>query len=154
MASSKLNHGMLSSTHWSERNGAKGWSAGTAKKIATRPAKEPNDDRRREWLIGAAGVVAALILVMIVWRMLPPPQMKTDEEVFKTVDALFTAVTSRDMARLDECEQRLRTYQTEGRTSPAVASRLDAIVKQARNREWEPAAKKLYTCIMGQRGKT
>lgn len=153
MASSRPNQSMLSLTHGNERRGASGPSSATTRKYVTRSVREPDPDRRRRWLIAAAGLVAVMILVPIVWRMLPPPQMKTDEQVFNTVDALFTALTSRDMSRLDDCERRFKAYQEEGRMSQAVATRLDAVVKQARDGKWEPAAKKLYEFIMGQRGK-
>ena len=114
---------------------------------------ESDPDRRRKQAFAAGGVLALIGIAWVVWSNLPPPQLKlTDKQVFNTVDALFTALTSRDLARLTDCEQRLKTYHSEGRTSNAVASTLDAIVKQARAGEWEPAAKKLYEFMIGQRG--
>lgn len=111
-----------------------------------------SEDRVRKSVMAAGGILALVALTLLVWTRLPPPQLKADEQVFKTVDALFTALTSRDRARLEECERRLKAYQAEGKNSPAVAARLDAIVKQAHDGQWEPAAKELYDFMMGQRG--
>lgn len=113
---------------------------------------ESNADRNRKLVLGGCGILAVIVLAMIVWSRLPPPQLETDEQVFNTVDALFTALTARDLARLEECERRLSEYHTNGKTSDAVAAILDGIVKQAHEGEWEPAAKKLYRFILGQRG--
>lgn len=109
-------------------------------------------DRRRKTLVSAGGLVALISLAYSIWVCWPAPQLTTDEQVFNTVDALFTALTARDATRLEECEQRLTEYHAEGRISDAVAARLDAIVKQARHGGWEPAARTLYDFIMGQRG--
>ncbi|MFO1094581.1 MAG: hypothetical protein U0992_14945 [Planctomycetaceae bacterium] len=109
-------------------------------------------DRRRFWLFGAGGALAFLVLALQVWAHWPPPQMQTDEQVFNTVDALFTALTARDTTQLNDCARRLKTYHAEGRMSDAVADRLDEILEQARGGEWEPAAHTLYDFILGQRG--
>lgn len=113
---------------------------------------ETDADGYRKLGVYSAGVLVAIVLAAMIWTRLPPPQIKTDEQVFNTVDALFTALNAKDRARLAECESRLKTYHDEGKTSDAVASRLDAIVKQAEDGQWEPAAKKLYAFILGQRG--
>ena len=152
MPNSYQNPSLLAQARWNAKNVAR--PATTAsRKFGNKSVNGHQDDHRRKWLVGGLGLVAIVFLFLIVWRMLPPPQMKADEEVFKTVDALFTAVTSRDTVRLEECEKRLAIYRADGRTSDAVATKLDGIVKDARGGEWKPAAKKLYTFIMGQRGK-
>lgn len=113
---------------------------------------ESDSDRNRKIVLSTAGVLAAIVLTIMVWARLPPPQMKTDEQVFNTVDAMFTALTAKDRQRLDDCEQRLKSFHDQGKTSDAVAARLDAIVQQAHEGKWELAAKKLYAFILGQRG--
>lgn len=113
---------------------------------------ENNADRYRKFAVGAGGVLAVIILAFMVWSRLPPPQLETDEQVFNTVDALFTALTARDRTRLGECERRLNEYHENGKTSDAVAAALDGIMQQAHDGAWEPAAKKLYRFILGQRG--
>ena len=110
------------------------------------------DATRRTWPVGVVGTVAVLLLAFQIWTRWPAPQMPTDEQVFNTVDALFTAVTAHDAARLSECEQRLKTYHADGRISDAVADRLSGVVQQAHDGDWEPAAQTLYDFILGQRG--
>lgn len=108
----------------------------------------------RKLVLVGAGAAALIAAALLVWSRLPPPQLKEDERVFNTVDALFTALTARDRSRLDECERRLKTYHQEGRTSDAVAASLDSIIRQAHDGKWEPAARRLYDFILGQRGTT
>jgi hypothetical protein len=105
--------------------------------------------RQIAWLsIGAIGV---LLLVFVVRWLMSPPQMGADEAVFNTVDALFTAVTSKDLKRLEDCESRLRSYQDEGKLPPAAAKTLDSIIKQARSGQWKPASERLYGFMYAQR---
>jgi hypothetical protein len=111
-----------------------------------------NSDHGRDWGVKAGGALAFLMLALLVWARLPPPQLKADEQVFNTVDALFTALTARDRARLDDCERRLKAYREQGKTSRAAAARLDAIIQQAHDGQWEPAARKLYDFMLAQRG--
>ena len=80
-----------------------------------------------------------------------PPQMGPDEEVFATVDALFTAVTARDEQRLGECEQRLREFKESGKLPSDAAAHLDGIMARARAGNWEPAAERLYDFMKAQR---
>lgn len=109
-------------------------------------------DSRRRWLVRAAGVIALVVIAFQVWARWPTPQMPTDEQVFTTVDALFTAVTAHDATRLSECDERLKSYHADGRISDAVAARLSGVVQQAHAGEWEPAARTLYDFILAQRG--
>ncbi|MBI3860594.1 MAG: hypothetical protein HY290_01720 [Planctomycetia bacterium] len=113
-------------------------------------ANSPEIQRKR--LVTAGGILALIGIGWVIWSRLPPPQLDVDEQVFKTVDALFTAITARDSSRLQECQQRLDTYYEEGRMSDAVANSLDAIIEQAHAGNWEPAARRLYDFMLGQRG--
>lgn len=110
-----------------------------------------DSDRRGAWIIGACVIVLSVVGYQV-WGRWPPPQLKTDEQVFTTVDALFTALTARDSTRLADCERRLQAYHAEGRISDAVADRLGAIIEDARDGNWEPAAHALYDFISGQHG--
>lgn len=134
-------------------SGVRALSRSSDKKTISKSILDSRTDRRRQWLVGAAGLFAVVALGWIVWLRLPPPQLKTDEQVFNTVDALFTALTSRDKTRLDDCERRLKAYRAEGKTSAIVSARLDAIIQQAHDGKWEPAARRLYDFMLGQRGK-
>lgn len=135
-----------------DRGQARRLSRPSTKNSVTGSTSEQQLERLRRWLVGGAGTVALIVLVWMIWVRLPPPQMKTDEQVFQTVDALFTALTSRDKSRLKDCEQRLKGYHAEGKTTDAVAARLNAVIKQAHEEKWEPAAKTLYDFIIRQRG--
>jgi hypothetical protein len=111
-----------------------------------------NADSRRNLAVVAGGVLAVIGIAWAIWSRLPPPQLQADEQVFNTVDALFTALTARDRKRLEECERRLKGYHDDGRMSNAAANTLDTIIKLAQDGKWEPAAKELYGFMLGQRG--
>jgi len=111
-----------------------------------------DDGRGRTIAWGAAGLLALAILAYIGWSQLPPPQLEHDEQVFNTVDALFTAISSRDATRVDECARRFESYHGDGRMTDSVKALLDSVVGEARAGKWEPAARRLYDFILGQRG--
>jgi hypothetical protein len=77
--------------------------------------------------------------------------MGADEEVFKTVDALFTAVTARDEKWLGDCQQRLRTLAEGGKLPADAAAYLDGIIQTARGGRWQSAAESLYAFMKAQR---
>src|SRR4051794_35235845 len=96
------------------------WSMAALTKVADQPANT------RRYLYGAFGVVALLSVAILIYKLQRPPQMGADEEVFKTVDALFTAVTARNEKLLSECEQRLKKHKEAGNLPPQAAARLDS----------------------------
>lgn len=112
-------------------------------------ASDETGNRAIVW--GVAGLLS-LAICCFVWSRLPPPQLVHNEQVFNTVDALFTAMTSRDATRVDECERRLHAYHADGLMSDSAKSFLDSIIAEARSGKWEPAAKRLYDFILGQSG--
>jgi hypothetical protein len=95
-----------------------------------------------------AAVAAFLVLAGYFLRT---PQMGTDEDAFKTVDALFTAIQMKDEAKLAQCESRLHAHRDAGRLAPAAAAHLDRIIARARAGEWEPAGRTLYDFMLAQR---
>lgn len=102
--------------------------------------------------IQIACVLAAVAGIMfLVQTFRSPPQVGADEEVFATVDALFTALTSRDDSRLDQCDERLIDLREAHRLPDQAADFLDTIIDQARAGQWEPAAKRLYDFMYRQR---
>lgn len=106
---------------------------------------------RRQAMIAAGVVVAIGVTVAVLAGLRRPPQMGADEGVFRTVDALFTAVTARDERQLGDCERRLRGYREEGRLPEGAAEYLDGVIGQARGGDWEAAAKELYEFMSAQR---
>jgi hypothetical protein len=103
--------------------------------------------RSRLW----ACAVLIVGLAGLVWSVRAQPQIGPDAEVFDTVDALFTALTSRDPQRLEDCEQRLQFHRETGRLPVRAARSLDGVIAQARRGEWQPAAERLYQFMHAQR---
>lgn len=100
-----------------------------------------------------AGVVLLAMTAAVLFFFWPrsQPQIGADEEAFKTLDALFTAVTSRNLDRLTSTEARLHSLRDQGRLPDQAAERIDAIIASARAGEWQPASARLYEFIKGQR---
>jgi len=101
----------------------------------------------------AASVVAIALMPIACWLLWfrSPPQLGADEEAYKSVDALFTAVTSRDEQRLGQCERRLRVLKEAGKLPAGAAEFLDGVIARARDGRWETAAERLYDFMHGQR---
>lgn len=98
------------------------------------------------------GSLAAIgIVVGAVMALTRPPQMGPSEEVFKTVDALYTAVRNQDQKRLEECEKRLHSYRDAGKIPGSAAGYLDGVIDKSRAGKWETAAEKLYGFMMVQK---
>jgi len=99
------------------------------------------------WLATLAVVGIGIVLI----GQRRPPQMGADERVFHTVDALYTAVKSQDLARLADCERRLHEYKHAGKLPAAAAARLDGVIGTAKSGSWQSAAETLYDFMLGQR---
>src|SRR5437899_11068560 len=100
-----------------------------------------------------AGFAGTAVLLGVCWWAWwdRPPQMGSDKEVFKAVDALFTAVTARDEKLLADCEQRLLALRDGGRLPDAAATYLDRVIQTARAGQWQTAAERLYDFMKAQR---
>jgi|SRR5205807_6897223 len=97
------------------------------------------------------GFVCLAVVLLVCWFLWTrPPQMGEDTEVFKAVDALFTAVTARDEKLLAQCAQRLRAYQEAGTLPDEAGAYLDAIIQSAAAGRWKPAAQRLYEFMRAQ----
>ena len=106
----------------------------------------------RKWIaLMTIGILAVVVLVLLILNLRRPPQMGSDDEVFKTVDALFTAVTAHDEKLLSECEQRLHAYRDAGKLPPETSNYLNDIIRRARAGRWEAAAERLYEFMRAQR---
>lgn len=99
-------------------------------------------------LVGVATVLSIAIAVHFFTR---PPQMGTDEDAFKSVDALYTAVRMKDAAKIDQCERRLHGYRDAGKLEAAPSEFLDSVIAQAREGKWESATERLYEFMSAQR---
>ncbi|MCE9565455.1 MAG: hypothetical protein K8U57_25820 [Planctomycetes bacterium] len=101
------------------------------------------------WIV--LGAFALGFVVLIVLALRTPPQLTADEEVFKTVDALYTAVRMKDEKRLGECEQRLNAYRDAGKLPKESAEVLAGVIAKARAGSWETATERLYDFMLAQR---
>ncbi len=108
-------------------------------------------NRRNQWLLAVIGVLVMVIAGRVWLGLRAPPQLPPDAEVFKTVDALFTAVTAHSETHLAACEQRLAAYQQRGLLPAAAAKRLETVIATARAGDWREAAERLYEFMQGQR---
>lgn len=78
------------------------------------------------------------------------PQIGTDEKCFKTVDALYTAVTSRNPKLVAQCE-RLQQLHAQEKLPEAAFRTLTGIIEKACAEKWLPAAEELSEFMKGQR---
>jgi hypothetical protein len=106
--------------------------------------------RRVAWAV-VGGVVALGAVACLAAFLGRPPQMGADEEVFTTVDALYTAVTARDERLVAQCEARLRDARAEGKLPPDAAAYLNDVIARARGGRWESAAQRLYDFMKVQK---
>jgi hypothetical protein len=102
----------------------------------------------------AVALLAVLMAATALWvwtSRRAPPQLPPHEEIFKTVDALFTAVTAHDRERLQACEQRLKVFNQLGDLPAPVWQRLQTIIASSHAGQWDSAAHALYSFMQGQR---
>ena len=100
-----------------------------------------------------AAVAGGFVLTLCWWFWWArPPQIGNSQEAVKTVDALFTAFTSKDPKRLADCEKRLHTLKDDGKLPDSAAKYLDGLIAKARTGNWRGAAEKLYGFMKAQRG--
>jgi hypothetical protein len=106
---------------------------------------------RRTTFLVAGAMIAATLFGVFFFGCGRAPQMGADEEVFRTVDALYTAVTARNVKLLDDCDKRLQDQKAAGKLTPSAAAHLDGIIAMARAGRWQPAAERLYAFMAAQR---
>jgi hypothetical protein len=98
---------------------------------------------------GRAGLASTLCLALGgCWG---PPQIGVDREVFKTVDALYTAVSLRDPRLVEDCRGRLGRLREAGKLPESAARDLDSMIEEARGGAWEPSQLRLSRFMEGQR---
>ncbi len=105
------------------------------------------------WRTRFAACLVGPILLLGGWWLWAerPPQLGADAEVFRTVDALFTALTARDERLLGDCAERLRMAQESGKLPADATAYLDRVIDTARQGRWQPAAETLYGFMKAQR---
>jgi len=96
------------------------------------------------WLLG--GLILAVAL-----SGCAPAQVLEDPETFKTVDALWTAVTARSTDLLNQADKELDKLAAAGKLSTAGRTELRAISDTAHSGKWDSAISSLRSFIRGQR---
>ena len=94
------------------------------------------------------------LAVALVWNLRSQPQLGPDEEVYNTVDALYTAVRNRDTQQIGKCESKLNHYRETGKLPAGAAEKLAGIVSKALGGSWDTAAERLYEFMAAQKRET
>jgi len=80
-----------------------------------------------------------------------PPQIGTDKDTFRAVDALYTAVSLRDVKLVEQCEAKLKSLREAGKLPESASQSLDSMIAEAKGGSWVPAQERLSTFMEGQR---
>ena len=115
-------------------------------------ATESRPDRRKIALSAVCVLLAGYMLFQ--WNSAPPQLPVRHDAIMQTVDALFTAISTRDTRHLQECRLRLQRFEQSGELPAAAAQRLTSLIEQADRGAWEAAGRALYDFMLGQRGQT
>jgi hypothetical protein len=110
-----------------------------------------NASRNRVAVYALAGLAALVVVALVVAYFSRTPQMGPDDDVFRTVDALYTAVRMKDSARVADCEKRLNEYRQGGKLPKGAADSLNRIIAKTRDGRWESATESLYEFMLAQR---
>ena len=77
-------------------------------------------------------------------------QMGADPATFKAVDALYTAVSLREPARVDRCVTTLVSLRDAGKLESGPLEALEGIAAEAKSGSWESAQSRLGRFMRGQ----
>jgi hypothetical protein len=80
-----------------------------------------------------------------------PPSMGPDPDVFKTIDALYTAVGIKHVEQLERCDAKLRELHAAGKLPDDALRSLERIITRAKDGDWQTAADHLRWFMEGQR---
>jgi hypothetical protein len=96
--------------------------------------------------------IGTLGLAILGWMMSGPPQLQADEDVLKSLDGLFTALTSKSTPRLVKCEERLTELHAQGKIANSSWKQIVGFMESAKREDWESASRGLYRFIELQKG--
>ena len=115
------------------------------------PLETESNPRDRVAWIALASIVGIIGLIALIawWRQ--PPQMGTDDQVFRTVDALYTAIRSENGTKVSQCEEKLKQYHEQGNLSKPAHEFLSGVIAKTKRGDWDTATKKLYDFMSAQR---
>jgi hypothetical protein len=89
-------------------------------------------------------------VVLLVLAGCGTSQIGPDPQAFKAVDALYTAVSLREPARVESCQAKLRALHEAGKLPNAAYKDIESIVEEARGGSWDSAITKLARFLEGQ----
>ncbi len=95
--------------------------------------------------------VVAALLGVVASGCGGPPQLGPDREAFRTVDAMFTAVSLREVPPLERCEAKLKALNEAGKLPGSAYNALESIAEEAKGGHWESAQGRLREFMRGQR---
>lgn len=108
---------------------------------------------KSHWMTIVAGTVVVLFAAWFAFWPKATPQLNQDPEVLSALDAVFTAINSRNSKELERLDKILVSHHEEGRINLDAHQRVQAISSVAKNGEWELAAEQLYSFIERQQGR-
>lgn len=111
---------------------------------------DPNS-RRLAPLANSRRALMLTMLLLVGVGGCSPPSMGVDKDAYKAVDALYTAVSLRDVNLVSQCETTLKGLMAEGKLPPKAADALESIIAQGKKGNWEPAQTSLASFMEGQR---
>jgi hypothetical protein len=95
--------------------------------------------------------VVFLALALAVGGCWAPPQIGGDDKSFKAVDALYTAVSLREVKLVDQCEGELKDLHRAGSLGDDALAALESIIAEGKGGAWEDAQSRLAQFMEGQR---
>jgi hypothetical protein len=96
------------------------------------------------------GTMAAALLSAALLGGCGEAQMGADPATFKAVDALYTAVSLREPARVDHCLATLTSLHEAGKLDRGALDAIDGIASEAKAGSWESAQSRLARFMRGQ----
>ena len=80
-----------------------------------------------------------------------PAQIGAEPETFKAIDALYTAVSLREVKLVDQCQETLKGLHDSGKLGDDPFNSLEAMITEAKGGAWEDAQTRLSHFMQGQR---
>lgn len=117
----------------------------------SKPKSSSADSR---YLVAVIGVVTSLLIGLTYWAWTDTPQLADDDDVYASLDALFTAVTARREPLIVNCESKLVVLHSEGKIPEQAWTRISHVIELAKAGQWESSARELYTFIERQKRTT
>ena len=101
--------------------------------------------------ITTLSLISLILISGLSIRGCSTPQVLENENVYSSLDALWTAVTSRKLDRVQDVTNDLIQLRDDGELSKAGWNAIKPILQQALAEKWEPAAHNLKKFINAQR---